>query len=115
MNFQKHQRLINSLIAKTERGKLDWKPSSVGTEAFEVSFAGSGLRIREDPGRSGNDVAVDLVNANGDIVETFTDEDLGDGWYSIMYSLFEMARRVAMGSDKVLNDILLELDDEIPF
>jgi len=60
------------------------------------------------------------------LVETFSDVDLKDSeqrtragktWYILMRDLFENARRKALGADKVLDEIIADLDSaaDIPF
>jgi ABC-type taurine transport system substrate-binding protein len=66
-----------------------------------------------------------LINNEGKTVDSFTDveladtEDFGDSknqWYKDSQELYDLARRTALGSEKILNEILADLDDdEVPF
>jgi len=70
-------------------------------------------------------VRITIVNEVGSEIETFVDEDLSSEWfdeigvdegpYTIMKSMYEVARRRALGSEQAINDILRELDDDLPF
>jgi flagellar hook protein FlgE len=117
MSMEKQLTLVQRLLSKTKAGNLDWKESGL-QGAFQVSFRNNSILINR-AGSHDEDIMVSLVNENGDVVETFKDNDIR-GEYSdadarLMFDLYEMARRTALGSEKVLNSILKELDDDIPF
>jgi len=123
MSMEKHKKLITLLVKKTEAGELDWKPTAT-ENAFVVSFSRSSIILEETQGATGLDYHVSLLNAGGDTAETFSDVDLDSTedfidteqrWYHTMKSLFATARRTAHGSERVLNEILSELEDDIPF
>ena len=122
MDMEKQARLVRHLFRKTNEDDLEWQTSAAGT--FVVSFRNNGVQLRRgDTGAQSPIFFVDLINDQGEVVETFDDEDLdraatagtGGEYFQLLGNLFELARRSAMGSDKVLNDLLKELDDEIPF
>jgi hypothetical protein len=97
----------------------------VNAGTFQVSFRDNTLRITTKANQDGIDVVVQLLNGNGELVESFSDADLshqtasgsGKSWFSIMEELLENARRKALGADKVLDEIIADLDaaDDIPF
>jgi len=61
-----------------------------------------------------------LVNAVGELADAFTDEELDadestSEWFDALKEMHGLAQRYARGADKILNEILSELDDDIPF
>ena len=69
------------------------------------------------------DVRITLLDESGDAVEQFTDESVKPWYegptdaYRQMYSIYEVARRRALGTEQVVDSILDALDekDEVPF
>jgi hypothetical protein len=122
MSYEKHTLLIDRLVQKTIDGEIEWR-ASLQDDAFQVSFGTNTLRIREvrrnDVGDS--DYFIDLINADGATVETIYDVELDNNpntlktsqiplpWYTKLKLLLESARRSALGSDKLLDDILSKL------
>jgi hypothetical protein len=123
VNFAKQAALVGGLFKKTAAGQLEWKPS-VGDDQFQVSFRNYTVRIELMAGRQGPDYVIQVINENGNIADSFSDNDikneegapLGQSWFGIMRELHLMARRSALGADKALDALLKEIDeDEIPF
>jgi hypothetical protein len=117
MSMDKQLTLVQRLLSKTKDGHLDWRESA--GRAFQVSFKDNSI-VLERAGNNYADVLVSLVNGNGDVVETFNDDSIraefGSENAGLLFELYEMARRTALGSEKVLNAILKELDDDdVPF
>lgn len=117
---EKNKRLIERLIERTDAGKIEWKEAADG--GFQVSFAQNSINLRTMKGRNGTLYILSLLNAVGEVADSFNDEDLdadGDGpgstWFSKLKQLYNQAQRQVRGADKVLNEILSELDDDIPF
>lgn len=120
---QKRKKLINELVSKTISGGISWD-STISDNVFKVDFRRSGLKIVED----GADYSLSVINSAGIVVDSFTDNELdgrsinlgslGEGtsteYYIKMRDLYFQARRIALGSDEVLDDILKELDEN-PF
>jgi hypothetical protein len=126
ITIEKHATVVDRLLRKTQAGDLDWK-AAADDDTFQVSFRDSSLRIQETRvnrrGQSTVDYIISLINAEGAVVETFSgvqlDEAFGDSfsetWFFKTKELHELARRTALGSDKILNEILEELDDDLKF
>jgi hypothetical protein len=122
MSLEKNKRLIQLLLSKTKKGEIDWQESF--QNAFQVSFKDNSVRIALDDTNDQNWVyTIFLLNASGEVADRFSDEELdledtgqvaGD-WYSALKELYTLALRHSRGADKVLNSILDELDDDIPF
>jgi hypothetical protein len=61
-----------------------------------------------------------LLNDNGAVIDQFESGQIETGsnrgpYFSMMSSIYLIARRSATGADKILNDVLDELDQIIPF
>jgi hypothetical protein len=109
----KHQRLVQLLAEMTQAGTLQW--DETGRDGiYSAPLANSGVLIKLIS-RTGAaaDVEISLVNDRGQVVESFTDRDLDEGaseYYDLMLELFNNARSIALGSEKVMDDILGELE-----
>lgn len=123
MALEKQGQLVQALLRQTRAGKLDWKPTAID-DAFQMSFKNYSVLIAPIKKFNSVDYQISLVNAEGVVAEAFTDTDLssrlgepagGGTWFSRMNDLFELARGTALGSEKLLNEILKELDDDVPF
>lgn len=119
MSYEKQRRLVSKLLQLTPSGEIAWQHCPVG-DGFQVSFKDNSVRIQVvETGESALYV-IDLINDHGDVVETITGDELDedDAFYEgnvKLGNLYEQAKRFALGSDKVLNEILKDLDDIIPF
>ena len=116
MSMEKQARLVEVLIRRTSEGDLDWQTAPV-SGVFQLNLSGKGVRLRQSPSEQGPeilDVVIELINEDGEIADSFSDEDLGREWYRKMNGLYEDARRAALGTDKLLKETIDELD-EIPF
>jgi len=122
MPLAKQAKMVEKLAELTDAGAIDWKPS-VNEGTFQVSFRDNTLRITTRDSRDGFDIVIQLLNGNGELVETITDVELAadtpidepGGWFGLMSDLYENARRKALGADKVLDEIIADLDSTIPF
>jgi len=124
--MDKQKKLVRTLLARTKRGDVEWK-ESIPTNAYQVSFKDNSVLIRLIPGKRDepDDYEMSLLDAEARTVDSFTDVDLAQTeadsqassiWFKTMRELYDLARRTALGSEKVLNEILKDLgDDEIPF
>jgi hypothetical protein len=118
MAMEKQQKLVKRLLERTRMRELEWK-ESVDGESFLVSFKDNSVGIRKLEKKSSIDYEIALFNDEGRVVDTFTDPELDatslnpddHQWYGIMKDLHEIARRTALGSEKVLDEILDEIDD----
>lgn len=119
MSMEKQKKLVRLLIDNTSSGKLDWQ-TTFSDEMFHVSLKNKSVGIEEARNRNGASLyRISLMNEAGEVVETFSDEDLDDpesagSWFGAMGELYNTARRTARGAEKLLNEIIDELDDS-PF
>lgn len=104
--------LVRLLIEKTDTGALKWGP--LGADSAEVEFGAATVVVRpsERFGQDEKDIHLDIYS-NGTMVESFSDVDLfrdtEEPWYPEMKRLLAAARRVAVGADQVMDEILNSL------
>jgi hypothetical protein len=116
--YEKQIELLTRLLDRTKEGMLDWKPTA-SDDAFQVSFKKTGLRISRDTDSNGETTyTVEMLDKNGNLVDSFTDTQLdlekysavNEKFYLATREAFELARRKALGADKVIDEIINELD-----
>jgi hypothetical protein len=126
MTLEKQRRLVELLLQRTKAGKIEWK-TTIDDQAFQVSFRDNTVHLSQHNRADGEfDYKITLLNAEGAVAEVFSDMELYEdqeelppdqrkSYYKIMGDLYELARRAALGSDRILNSILDELDEDIKF
>lgn len=110
--------LISRLAQRTAENKVDWKEAPT-SKSYLASFKNYSILLTSKEA----DIYISILDQNGDIVERYSDVQLDredrntdSGWFPILNSLYEAARRNAKGVDQILDSLLEELDDdEIPF
>lgn len=118
MSQDKNKQLVVRLLDRTRRSKIDWKDAVEG--GFQVSLSNNTIKLQKSQGRNGIVYTVSLFNAVGELADAFTDEELDADentgvWFEALREMHGLAQRYARGADKILNEILSELDDDIPF
>jgi len=122
MAMDKQKRLVTLLSKRTIAGLLDWK-ETINPDTFQLSLANKTVRIRKTRSREepNDDFQVELLNSEGQVVDAFTDDELmnspddPDGereWYNTLRALFDMVRRTALGSEKILSEVIKELEGD---
>jgi len=112
--------LLRTLIRRTDRGELRWKSGSSETEFLLPGTSGSVVVASVDnDGR--HPFELSLVNAEGVAVESWVTVEGNETteWHEEVETLYEGARRAALGSTTVVKDLLDEFgekpSDDIPF
>jgi hypothetical protein len=109
MSIEKYKMIVAGLAAKTEEKQIRWKETAE-ENTFQVSFANYSVTLSaQDHFRRGTSYVVNILNAEGRSVDSFSDNL--DGTYEPMAELYEKARRQALGADKALDEILTELKE----
>ena len=125
MAYKKLAVLAHRLHQRTLEGKVDWELTA-NTDVYQASFASYAIRISTQPSRESPgavDVEISVVDDEGLVVESFLDVDLPREMfeevagterhpYQDMKETYDTARRLALGSEKAINEILLDLDDD---
>lgn len=111
MSNEKLINLARRLNLSTSEGVINWSATEK-SGVFQTSLAGYAVRanVRKSKLHSGeNEYFIAIIDPFGDVVEEMGDEEF-DGGYSIMKSLYDSARREALGVDKAIDEILKDLD-----
>lgn len=108
--------LINRIITKTSYGELDWE-STNNPKSFSVSLSNYSISISaiKSFDYDDDDYRITIYNEEGDVIEEATDIELKNQMPDALIrfkTLFDEARRKAMGVDEALDDILKELEDD---
>jgi hypothetical protein len=103
--------VLNKLYNYTKNNKVSWS-ESVNSGCFIVTRNDVSVEIYDNKliGLSGN-VCFKVYDENLDVVDEFYFSCLDDV-YKIAKELYEMARRSAKGTDKVLDRLLSSFQDE---
>ncbi|MCE7030112.1 hypothetical protein [Jiella avicenniae] len=120
MSLDRYRRLAALLKNKTEDGSLSW--SLAGDQSvLQSNISGYTLQLSESDGDRGSIYTVDIFNKDGDIIDSFNDEDIdkddlyAQNFYGMMRETFHAAKRKASGADRALDEILKSLDEMFPF
>ncbi|TFF50377.1 hypothetical protein C5609_19300 [Pseudomonas putida] len=118
MSNHKISAILDKMIQKTTKGELDWQ-STEKKDTYQVVFPRYSFRIFVIDKGFEEDVVVQIINQDGNILDSFTDADIRDFYdqaYAKMLSLHAAARRKAMGVEDALDELLRSLnEDDVPF
>jgi hypothetical protein len=105
------------LLALSRSGRVEWRITDV-EGAFLYSGTSAGVLLRTRP--TSGTISLSILNSRGTVVESISTLELqnkpGSARYiQVLETLYEEARRTALKTDKVLEDLLTELDNIPPF
>ncbi|MCF5044146.1 hypothetical protein GIW79_27235 [Pseudomonas sp. PA-7-1E] len=112
MSNSKIVRLIQGIVRQTNAGKIDWEVTET-EDVFQASFPNYSIRLSYDESNLGTDYWLTIMNGEGVVIESVSDVQIKtelEGSYKIMEGLYSDARRVALGVDKALDDLLSMFD-----
>lgn len=121
MELQKIVTLIERLSEKTTEGTVKWEESLFANSIYETQVGKHNIFVRErhEEEMSDPDYFLGFYNSAHEEIDSFSDRDLRDvmsSSYKIMRELYRAAKRQALGVNKMVDDVLNELDDDdIPF
>ena len=105
-------KILGLLLAKTEAGDLGWE--EINPKEYLCAFGESGIVIEHtESGLGENLLFLAIRNDEGREVERISDEDFpaNADAYKKMSRLWNLARSNALGTDKLLDDLLDVLED----
>lgn len=111
--------LAKTLITLTDAGDIDWEVLSDDNTVVTNLHNGRIVVSRESI-QSSVDIVVRVYNSVGNIAEEFSDITLKEisndfPWFTKLNEMLEGARRKALGSDELLDQIIQELKTGVPF
>lgn len=115
MSTEKIVTLATKLYNQTAASKLHWSGTAVKSE-FQASFPNYSVHVKyeTDFENGRNTYYLVILNEDGDIIDIVDDYDIEKFTgipSNILQSLFEEARRSALGVNKAVDSILSALDE----
>lgn len=123
----KLHKLVMAILKRTESGDLTWS-ESFRSDTFQLDFSKYSVQVMPGVDSEGKEVVeLRILNDQGDTLEEINGYQLFSTRSSNDYenypdhlnSIFEIARRQALGTEKAIDSIYAQLggdpDDEIPF
>ncbi|MBN1460130.1 MAG: hypothetical protein JXA57_11385 [Armatimonadetes bacterium] len=108
--------LLSRLIEQTASGKIRWSQTD-REQHFLYSGSKSSVTISLEEDKFNQRYTMALLNNNGVVVEALEDDWEADGgdrraapWNDDLERLFDLARREAMGIDKLLDAALSDIE-----
>lgn len=100
--------ILTKLLERTNQDKVNWQSTSED-DLFLAVLGNSSVTIREYES-FGPQYSLRILNDEGRVIEGLMSES-GEGanWYGEMHELYAKARRIALGVDSQLEDLLKEL------
>jgi hypothetical protein len=116
----KHAQLVDRLLARTERGLMDWR-QGVHEGEFVVDLPTTSIGIREIALRNAATpptVVLTLFDSSGRPVDSFSDGDLQhaqprEAYGSKARALYRLAQRTSLEAERVLDEALGDLEDGV--
>ena len=103
--------LCERLAAATLEGRVEWEAEEETT--FGTAFAAASLAIRSRDRDGEAPYVFDISTPAGTQVETliseWTETEEPAAWNTALHDLYRAARRQALGVDRILDDLLAEL------
>ena len=110
------------------KGKLEWEVTAT-SGVYQASFANYSINISKQQSQEphapeeAEDIRISVLDDEGTELESFLDVDLPSAMfeefaepetnaYRIMSDTYDSARRYALGSEKAIDEIILDLGDE---
>lgn len=119
----KYQQIVDRLYNKTMNSSINWE---IGfNNDLECILGEYTIKLKGFRDEEGEPFEViEIFDSDGRVVDSFNDGVLADlapkdvgisSYYNKMNALRSQAKRHALGADKALDQILENLDDDIPF
>lgn len=119
MNISKIASFVQGLARETTAGKLEWYEFDGNVFATDVKSVRVAITSNETGAFDELDYVLTFTKIPDEIrITTVTDVDLKGSLnnpYAVMHGLYESARLRALGLDTLLDEVLDEFDDDIPF
>ncbi|MEZ5404251.1 MAG: hypothetical protein R2729_31520 [Bryobacteraceae bacterium] len=107
-NRDRFAALIGKLLKRTRDGSLTWRETA-DEEEFLAPTPNASVLISQRFGRFGTELRIKILDDRGRVVETM-DASENSGCEEEATELYEAARRTALNSERVLDELLQSLD-----
>lgn len=99
--------VLTKLLERTDEGRVNWK-TTADERTFLAAFGNASVTIR---GYTDGRPTLSILNNAGVEIETLDgDEPSGREWHQELNELYQKARRVALGVDSQLDDLMRALE-----
>ena len=104
--------LLKRIYDKTLQGELRWEPTANGA-AFTVAFARFSLSLQRlyEASEDSEYILLRISNDHGQTIDELPEGKAVRIGFRSMSELYERARRIAMGFDEALDELLTELGE----
>ncbi|MEW6530858.1 MAG: hypothetical protein AB1473_08495 [Thermodesulfobacteriota bacterium] len=107
---RKFQELVKRLHLRTQQGEIHWE-STASPDTFQVAFPDYSVSLSSHEEHWNVIYILAIHNDQGNIIEVIRSDMGGDasdeyGLQETMKELYELARRQALGVEKVIDDLL---------
>jgi len=110
---EKWAKLASLLVSKTQKGELKWEETS-NSDTYQVVVGKNAIEIEQTG--FGDDFEVRVRDGSGKVVDSFDDHTVnqitGLNYSRALNEMFSLIRRQISGSEKVLDDLLGELEKD---
>ncbi len=120
---KKFAMLVEKLYNKTIDGDIEWEKTDI-EGVFQASFPNYSIRLSTEKIHYQEDDTIteyyyfNIYNSEGKLIESTDNYQLSDSLedsYDKMEKMYHIARRRSLGVEKAIDDLLSELDDDLPF
>ena len=114
MEKSKYDTLVTGLVTATKSGRITWQPT-INEDVFMVSFPGYSVQIltfedwNENTFESFTSYILKLLNDEGHLIEQIRPDDLANNGFSVLQTIYTIARRQAIGAEKAVDTIIESL------
>ncbi len=109
MTLETRYNMLATLLRKTKEDKLEWEVGPL-SESFYSKIGENSVGIRQVR----DDFYLVIYNADGEAVEEISDPEFSNdgrtGAFNLMKELFISAKRNALGTERIVSNIIAELE-----
>lgn len=119
--LQRLSKIVVLLHEKSREGRVPWRLEGDDEKRLVARVGANSIRLEiaryRKNGAPASDIKVTFLNADGEVTDVVRDTSLGDipppgkhfGWHTYMKEIIDVAERQALGSDRVLDEIVSDL------
>jgi hypothetical protein len=109
---RKLQTLVQRLFDRTRKGEIEWEPGT-DPNVFAISMPSFTVSIEREPdtGDASGAVYLRIANSEGLVLQELSEFEARKLGFGELGELFVMVRKITMGLEQALDDVLQELDE----
>lgn len=102
--------ILARLLERTNQNKVNWQ-STAQDQVFIAVLGNSSVTIREWE-NFGSQNGLQILNDEGRVIEELDSDGVGSSWQLELHELYIKARRIGLGVDSQLEDLLKVLESD---